>query len=164
VAPAYQLSITNLYDVICEFFAEKTYRYCRLVISDASNPDGYVKIGRVYIGEYTQMPYMDRVFDLPRKTNTQVKTAPGGQTFANEGVDWVEFRASLLAISWSTRNTLDTVLQAAVKTGAPVFLAAWEESFATQHCLYGVIKMSDLNWQFAGDGTFSLEFEFRETK
>lgn len=36
-------------------FFDLTYRYWRLALADASNPDGYIQVGLVFLGGYTQM-------------------------------------------------------------------------------------------------------------
>lgn len=164
VGAPFSETITDNYKVICEYFTEITYRYVRLSISDASNPDGYVKLGRVYIGEYLQMPYMDKIFDLPRKTNTQIKVSSGRQSFSNIGEEWIEFQCTLVGISAKKRASMETELITAMQNGAPVLLAVWEESFDTQPCLYGVISKDSYDPKPAGDGTYNLVFEFGETK
>ena len=37
------------------FFLDQTFQYWRLLVADATNPDGYIQIGRLMAGEYYEM-------------------------------------------------------------------------------------------------------------
>ncbi len=41
-------------DLITKFFSTVAYRYWRLNFNDSSNPDGYIQIGRFWLGTYFQ--------------------------------------------------------------------------------------------------------------
>ena len=57
-APSYSQALTIAADsdsVVLKrlvYFLDQTYRWWRITIADASNPDGYVEIGRVAAGQY----------------------------------------------------------------------------------------------------------------
>jgi len=52
-SPSYSVAQT-VGDPIASYLSE-TYQYWRVLITDASNPDGYLKIGDVYLGTYTEL-------------------------------------------------------------------------------------------------------------
>lgn len=52
-APAYSQALTHHADVII-FHLSQTYRYWRIRIQDGSNPDGYVELGRWFLGTYVE--------------------------------------------------------------------------------------------------------------
>ncbi|HMA78882.1 MAG TPA: hypothetical protein VKP88_07200, partial [Candidatus Paceibacterota bacterium] len=55
-----QVETGTVDDTILHNFTSSEYRYWRLYIDDDSNSDGYIEIGYIFIGEYTQWPGMDR--------------------------------------------------------------------------------------------------------
>jgi len=56
-APAYTYTFSTITDPLVLYLSQ-TYRYWRLVIADASNPDTYLRIGQLYLGDYVSL---DRV-------------------------------------------------------------------------------------------------------
>lgn len=55
-APPFSMTFSSITDPLYYYFLlTGTYQYWRLVISDATNPDGYIKIANAYLGTYTQL-------------------------------------------------------------------------------------------------------------
>jgi hypothetical protein len=52
-APPYSQAITWAAGVLC-FFLNETYRWWRLTVTDASNPDGYIRASELYLGDYLE--------------------------------------------------------------------------------------------------------------
>jgi hypothetical protein len=52
--PAYTLTLTQTDQPMVNYISQ-SYRYWRVLIQDASNPDGYVGIGKLYLGTYTEI-------------------------------------------------------------------------------------------------------------
>lgn len=77
---AISLGLTSVIDlpILGEFSALQTYRYWRLTVSDATNPDGYLEIGHVSLGPYDE-------FDLPDFESADEIIDPSIQTIAVGG-------------------------------------------------------------------------------
>jgi hypothetical protein len=53
-APSYTNTISPITDPIVEYI-DQTYRYFRIVVSDATNTDGFISIGKLYLGTYSEV-------------------------------------------------------------------------------------------------------------
>lgn len=82
--------------IIFKFLTSNSARYHRVNIQDASNPDGYVELGRLFLGDYFEpvknfhMRFSDGGDDL-----STVSPSEGGQIFGDEkserrklGLNW----------------------------------------------------------------------------
>jgi len=91
-----QETLTWRAGIIFLFLATNSARYHRINFQDSSNPDGYIEIGRVFLGDYFEptknfhMNYSDGGDDL-----SVVSAAEGGQLFGDErderrklGLNW----------------------------------------------------------------------------
>lgn len=47
----------RLYDMYVLFPSVQTYEFCRIKIQDPTNPDGFISIGKIVGGKYTQLGY-----------------------------------------------------------------------------------------------------------
>jgi hypothetical protein len=54
-SPSYTDTISVTADTPLSDYFDQTYRWWRLVISDASNSDGYIEIGEMYLGSYLEL-------------------------------------------------------------------------------------------------------------
>jgi hypothetical protein len=52
--PAYTYTFSSITDPLILYLSEE-YRYWRIVIADATNTDTYLKIGNLYLGDYTSL-------------------------------------------------------------------------------------------------------------
>ena len=53
-SPAYSLNLTESSDPIIEY-ADQTYQFVRLYFRDETNADGFVSIGKLYVGTYSEL-------------------------------------------------------------------------------------------------------------
>lgn len=85
-APALNQTITRAADMIVQTFNNTTQRYWRIGVDDNANPDGYVKIGYLFLGEYyqfTDQPSKD--FPIAFEDSSSSWTSKTGQDFTNAG-------------------------------------------------------------------------------
>ena len=57
-APTFNQLLTWAEYILFQEFTSGEYDYWRLFVDDPANPDGYIKIGRLYLGEVLEMPGM----------------------------------------------------------------------------------------------------------
>lgn len=85
-------SVTYNAGAMLTFYASTGYRWWRLSINDASNADGYLQIGRVWLGTYmTVDPSSLLSFKVTRLRSDNVWHGKGRQKFASPGSGWRRF-------------------------------------------------------------------------
>ncbi len=147
------------------FFASTSKRFWRFEIDDPANPDGYLQIGRLGLGEYLQMPPIEPGAELPEVTTSQPSTSISGQVFGNDGQILLAPAFSLPIISQSERLQIREMF-AEVKNIRPVFLAVWEESLDVQDAIYCRIDQDRLEFKKAKEAgvLWMLDLSFMEVK
>ncbi len=147
------------------FFISTTKRFWRFEIDDPTNPDGYIQIGRLGLGEYLQMPPIEPGSELPEISTSQPSTSISGQVFGNDGQILLAPSFSLPIISQTERLQIREMF-AEVKNIRPVFLAVWEESLTVQAAVYCRIDQDRLEFKKAPEAgvLWMLDLSFVEVK
>ena len=161
--PPVSENLTVADKIIYNFTATKTYRYWRLNISDSTNPDTYIEISKVYIGDYIQLPYMAKNQKIPTASTSDVSESNGGQVFGNAGYFYQYGTINFSVIEDSEKLTLDTLFRTVDKY-IPVILLIWENDLDIQDGIYARIT-SDFDFtRVEGmiDRRWSLGFSFKE--
>jgi len=85
-------TLTGNEGIILKYFAETEYRYWRFDIDDSTNMDGYIAIGRLWLGDYiTISPSSLLDFKVTKKRSDSVSYGKMRQKFASIGVGWRKF-------------------------------------------------------------------------
>lgn len=107
------------------------YRYWRITIDDSSNPDGYIEISKIYLGDYLQV-YMDTGISIPHSSSSQVSKSVSGQLYGNRQLQYKAAKFTLSDVDkadiipfW---NTVDIV--------KPFWLIIWEEDTDIEPVIY----------------------------
>jgi len=80
-------------NMILKFFTAEVYRWWKFTIDDQTNHDGYLEVGRVWLGNYIDInPSSMLEFTVAKKRNDRVVHGRGQQKFASVGVGWREFK------------------------------------------------------------------------
>lgn len=75
--------------------ASQTYQYWRFTLDDATNSDGYVEAGRVWLGTYLELdPSSLLNFTVTKRRSDTVVYGRDRQKYATQGVGWREFNLS----------------------------------------------------------------------
>lgn len=75
-----------------KFFTAASYQYWQFQISDATNTDGYLQIGRLYLGNYIDIdPSSLLNFKVTKARTDNVIHGPNRQKFASIGYSWRRF-------------------------------------------------------------------------
>ena len=151
--------------VILGFFTSASKRFWRFYLDDAANPDGYLEIGRLGLGECLQMPPIEPGVALPVADTTVVSTTPSGQAYVDRGI-LVKAPAFALPIVSQAERVAINAMWTDVGKGVPVFLAVWEDSLDVEPALYCRINQDRLEFQKAAEAgvLYSLDLEFLEVK
>lgn len=85
-APSLDLTITITQAMVDEnllaynWTSGQTYRYWRLYIEDASNPDGYIELGRIFCGPYSSPDrHISAEYSWEQPSTSTIKSSSKGQ-------------------------------------------------------------------------------------
>lgn len=150
---------------LIHYFTSSSYRYWRLEIADASNPDGYIEVSRVFLGTYLQMPKPEPEYTYEIESLSTRQFSPTGQPFSVERPERA-FYSFTFPPSFTTaqRNSLITAYKA-VGIGTPIFLDVWDGDFSTQDPEYVLFEPDSISFTKFTRGTmWSLSIDFVESK
>lgn len=161
-SPAYSQTLTVATDSdgdalpsLC-FFLSESYRYWRLTVADASNPDGYISIGNIYAGQYYTLTrnYSDGA-GIAWRDPSGAKFAPGSVEMVKEYPKAERFRTARVAFSFvsdAERQKWETIFRT-VGNVKPLVLALDPDNPTTRsmYCyltsdLSQVWQLIDLNY------------------
>lgn len=86
-------------------------RYARIYIDDASNPAGYIEIGRIFLCVRFEGETIDKGFQFTIEDSTVISRSLTGQLFADIGVQQKVYTMSLGTMRNATKLALTTILQ-----------------------------------------------------
>lgn len=118
-APAGSQSIT-VQSTCVETFASVSYQYARLSVTDASNADGYIEMGRVAIGDALTGPELGIDLQFPKQSTTTQSLSRGRQLYADEGVRYRAATITWPEITKAQRDDFHAVFDSA--DTKPVFI------------------------------------------
>jgi hypothetical protein len=94
-APSLSMALDPTEELILEEFADCAYRFGRFDITDAANPDGFVEIGRLWIGATLSiLPAMIVDFTVVVVNDDAVTWGVTRQKYADVGDSWRKFEFS----------------------------------------------------------------------
>ena len=110
-APSFTTSMTYNSAAILKFLASnETYQYWRFTLDDATNSDGYVEAGRIWLGTYLTIdPSSLLNFTVIKRRSDTVVYGRDRQKYATEGVGWREFNLSFPRTSGTALTSVLTM-------------------------------------------------------
>lgn len=157
-SPPVEREITIVDRNIMEYFTTETYRYWRLEIEDAANPDGYIEVKKVFLGDYIQLPGVSTDYTFEDNTLSSREFSPTGQPFSVVRPQRTRFDFSFPGMTTDEREEIRTAYRTnGIHT--PMWLAVWEESFDVQEPVYVLFEEESLSWSRQGFAwTTSISF------
>ena len=138
-APAIDETFTYDGDIMIQYFTSGSYRYWRFYFDDASNPDGYIEIGRLFLGPYLQLNPPKADFPLQYVDTSTRKASLTGQTFGDEGIVYRLFNFTFPYWDETVRNEIVTMYNE-VRKIKPVILVPDENNTDKLGPIYAVIN------------------------
>lgn len=163
-APSLDETITHDADIMTKIFANSTgYRYCRFFFDDPTNPDAYIEIGRLFFGNYLQLPPISPDPEIPNATTTLVDTSRTGQPYGDEGYKYRRFGVAYPSISEAERAAI-LEMWYEVENSKPIFLLLWEDSLDVEKPMYGRINQQEISFKRSVQSglLWETEIEFLE--
>jgi len=161
-SPSYTTSLTYSADYVYkDLTANQTYRYWRLSVSDASNPDDYIEISKVFLGTHIAV-YMDTAMVLDYDSNSSVSKSVSGQVYGNRQLQYKKAKFNLSDITPANRILLKSFWNV-VDIVKPFWLIIWEESLTVEPPIFCCLT-KPLSWNktVAEGGLFSCAIEIEE--
>lgn len=160
-APSVDETITASADDIVHFFTSASHRYWRFTFADASNPDGYIEAGRLFVGGYTEVTKaMAKSFPEQYIDTSEQYFSESGQVFGVSGYRYRVYNFSFPYLSRTMVDTLKTIL-ATVEKSTPIVLTLDEDNTDELPPCYCVID-SNLQLTHIHNFYFSGTLAFRE--
>jgi len=146
--------------IILFFGSVKNYRYWRLRLIDSANADGYIEIGRIYLGPFFEFHYDIRTRSPVFRDLSTVKRSTGGQISSDQKPRYKEWAFGFSAVNADDFDSLwDIWLE--VGKSKDYFLCDDADAVLAYKDTWYVQNLSD--WSFdpreKGFYTFSLEVE-----
>lgn len=160
-SPSYTKTLT-IADSITESVGTQSFRWWRLTIADASNPDTYIEISKIFLGSSLVMPGMDKGQIIPIKTDSTFTLSSTRQLYGNTRIKSKSAKINFPLISEAEKTTIDAMFTHCDVT-KPFILLIWENDLDVEPAIYCHL-IAGLEWtRAAGVGTlWSLAFEIEE--
>ncbi len=123
-------TITRNASTMLKFFATTTNQYFKFSINDPSNADGYIEIGRLWLGTYSQIePSSLLDFTVTKKNSDIVTYGKNRQKYATPGETWRSFEMSFPPTGGSALTVITDLYDAVGKHDSFIF-ANFDTSYA----------------------------------
>jgi len=108
-SPSVSETITYDAGVMHKRFTGGSYRYWRIQIIDATNTDGYIEIGRAWIGTYYTTPGIAPTVTSSLLTATVKTRSTGGQSYGDKRHTYYKFITNFPAVTYTQKASLETM-------------------------------------------------------
>ena len=144
-SPAFETSLTHNSGIIYKDFAKETYRYWRIQIIDASNSDGYIEIGRAWIGENFTTPAISPTVSHSRMSSSVKSISISGQSYMDTRYFYSTISVSFPKITHTEKANLITQFET-IDIGKPFFVT-FDESKIDLDTYYVTFDVNQLAFE-----------------
>jgi hypothetical protein len=140
------------------------YRYWQIVISDATNPDGYLEISKMFMGDYLQMPHMSKNQKIPTASTSMKTENTTGQVYGDKGLVYKYGNITLPFVTDDEKLSIDEAFNEVDKIN-PFYMLIWENDLTFQPAIYSMLT-NDLEWSRVEGQTqryWSTQIGFKQT-
>ena len=157
--PEYSSEMTR--DEFCIIkFLDETYKWWRITIADGANPDTYIEIGRICMGEFIE-PTINVTHEVQKKLNdpSYKQESAGQQKYAIEKTVYRVFDVFFSGIGRAQQDELVTMFRA-VKTIEPLVLALDPTNYPAADTIFCEITTPlNIAQVVLGNGDVPITFE-----
>jgi len=141
--------------VIYKNFTGGAYRYWRITINDASNPDTYLEVGSVFLGTALTMPGFSPDGSLFDKTDDTYATSLSRQLYGQTVCTYKTAEIDFPCFTYAQKLLIDAFLDA-VSVTDPFYLLLWEDDLDIEPPVYmhlderpEIVKISDYGLNYS---------------
>ena len=159
-SPSYQTTLTYNADRIVKFLDE-TYRWWRITFADASNPDGYIEVGRIVMGSYFEPSYnITNDFNRSLIDPSEADVTDGQQTYWRVRTKYWKYTVRFRLIPVSEQDNFETMF-ASIGNTEPVVVSLDPDTYPSKWSIYAQMS-TPLNMAMTLLDYADLELEFEE--
>ena len=118
-------AITLTYDagaILSYFGSAATFQYWRFILDDPNNADGYVEVGRPWLGTFLAIdPSSLDSFTVTKKRSDTVTYGRDRQKYATEGVGWRAFNLTFPRTAGTSLTAVQTMYDTVGNHGSVIF-------------------------------------------
>ena len=160
-APSLSANVTYRSGIMLAYFTSSADRYWRLTVEDPTNPDGYVEIGRIFLGEYIQFsPSSLHEFPVKHVRSDNVDFSITNQTYGEVGVEHLELSYEFPKSSNTMKVAVEALWDECGKH-KPFFFSNFDTTFTVISPIYCVIT-DDLVFKFLSGSQWEYALTLRE--
>jgi hypothetical protein len=129
-SPALSANMTLQTGIILDYIsAGHNYRYWRFYLDDSANADGYISVGRLFIGEYLQAdPSSYEGFPIKHVRTDSGSFSISNQYYSDEGVGYRELKYAFPRTANTAKTAIETMWNTVGKH-KPLFFANFDSSY-----------------------------------
>jgi hypothetical protein len=121
-APSVDETLTYSSGIITKQFTGGSYRYWRIQVVDATNSDGYIQIGRAWVGVSYDMPGIGTTITHDKTSTSRKSTSVSGQTYLDKRYLYETVNTTFPVVSHAEKlEIFDTVFEQ-TDIGVPFFV------------------------------------------
>jgi hypothetical protein len=143
-APSVDETLTWSAGNIVKDITKATYRYWRIHIVDATNPDGEISIGRAWIGELYQTPAISPSISHNRESESIKSISASGQSYQDTRYKYSTVTAAWPKITHAEKAALIAIFDD-IDIGTPFFVT-FDETGSDLGTLYVTLDSDSLNF------------------
>lgn len=160
-SPTVDEAITHDAAIMTEFFNTQSLRFWRFIVEDASNPDTYISIGRLFLGAYiNQANVISKDYPEEFIDTSFIDHTVKGQVYGDEGIIYKLYNYLLPYLTNTQKGEIQTMFET-VKKIKPVFFIADEDDLVKIPRLYATIN-DNLSFNHIVGYTWNTTLALRE--
>ena len=149
--------------IIHAFSSTESYQYWRFYVDDSSNPDTYIEVGHIFLGEALEMPGFNRNSVIVKNSNSVATKSISGSLYGDTRLKYKAASISFPSVTDTERGLINTFWDT-VDVVRPFTMLIWESDLDVEPPIYCALTES-LEWnKLEQDGLlWALGLEFEES-
>ena len=160
-APSLSANVTYRSGIMLAYFTSSADRYWRLTVEDPNNTDGYVEIGRIFLGTYLQFdPASLSEFPVKHVRSDNVDFSITNQAYGEVGVEHLEVSYEYPRSSDTMKKAVEALWDECGKY-KPFFFSNFDTQVTIIFPMYCLIS-DDLVFKFLSGSQWEYSISLRE--
>lgn len=154
-------TITYRSTIMMLFFTAASYRYWRFSFDDPTNTDGFISVGRLFLGEYLQAD-PSSLIEFPEEhiRTDSFQTSEGNQLYADEGIGYNIYRYSYRRVEDTQKGNIES-MHDTVGKHKPIFFTNFDTAYTVIEPIYCQIQ-NDITFRYFGGSKWDYDLTLRE--